>query len=91
MSKVTCFLLVIGKDYQTAFHKMYNVIHCLLVMWKEVFMLPFTKCATYCLLVIGKDVTPFYKMCNVTYLLLVIGSDMIRLPFTKCAVSLTPC
>jgi len=58
---LTCYLLVIGKDDMSAFHKTFNVTHKLFkfVTGKDVMRLEFTKCAmslTSCWSYIGKGV-----------------------------------
>ncbi len=74
---------------ETAFHRVHNVTHKLLIRGKGVMRLPSTivQCyyVTHKLLVIGKkcDGTAFHKLCNVTYKLLVIEKDVMRLPFTN--------
>ena len=78
----------------SAFHKMCNITHKLLVIGKDVMRLPFTIVQCHSLAVGGRkrcDETGFHKMYNVTHLLLVIGTDVMRLSFTKCAMSLTSC
>ena len=63
---VQCHSLPVGhrkRCNETAFHKMCNVTHKLLVIGKDVMRLPFTN----------------YKLCNATYLLLVIGKDTMSL------------
>ena len=78
----------------SAFHKMCNITHKLLVIVKDVMRLPFTNVQCHSHAVgdrKGCDETTFHKMCTVAHSLLVIGKDVMRLPFTKCAMLLTPC
>src|SRR6266576_2994373 len=77
----------------SAFDKICNVTHSLLVIQKDVMRLPFTNVQSHSQTVGHKkrcdEVTVIHKMYNVTHSLLVIGKDLMRLPAIKCAMSLT--
>ena len=64
---------------ETAFYKMCNVTHILLVIGEDVTRLPFTKCPVALTCYSGHrqrcDETAFHKMCNVTHKLLVMWWD----------------
>ena len=73
------------EDDETAFHKICNVTHLLLVIGKDV-MSCLSQNVQCCSLAahhrIKCDESAFCKMCNVTHLLLVIGKGVMRLHFT---------
>ena len=62
-----CHSLAVGhrkRSDETAFHKMCNITHLLLVVGKDWMRLPSTKCATHILLVIGKDLIKQNVQCH---------------------------
>ena len=78
----------------TAFHKMCNVTHILLVIWRDGTRLPFTKCAMsptscYSLEKMWWDCLPQNMQCHSHTV--VIEKDVMRLTLAKLAISLTSC
>src|SRR6266576_3252573 len=71
---------------ETAFHKMYNFNHLLLIIGKDVMRLTIANVQCHSQAIGHRkrcDETAFHKMCHVTDFLLAIGKDVMRLPFKK--------
>ena len=80
--------------HKTAFEKMWNITHKLLVIGKALMRLPLQNVQCHSQAVCHRkrcDETAFHRMCNATHSLLIIGEDVMRQPFTKCAISHTSC